>query len=76
MRDVADLLIRDVPPDVIADIDARAARLGLSRNEYLRRRLREEARPSARPVEVADFERLAELIADVANPDFEARAWS
>jgi hypothetical protein len=40
---VSDLLIRDVPDDVVAVIDARASRLGLSRTEYLRRRLAQDA---------------------------------
>lgn len=40
MRDV---LVRDVPEEVIAALEARAARLGLSRSEFLRRRLAQEA---------------------------------
>jgi hypothetical protein len=36
---VTDMLIRDVPDDVLAAVDARARRLGLSRSEYVRRRL-------------------------------------
>ena len=34
---MADMLIRDVPDDVIAALDAHAARLGLSRSEYVHR---------------------------------------
>ena len=37
--DMTDVLIRDVPEEVIAAIDAHAARLGVSRSEYVRRRL-------------------------------------
>lgn len=36
------LLIRDVPDDVPAAMDARAQRLGLSRSEYLHRALARE----------------------------------
>jgi len=36
---MADMLIRDVPDDVVAAIDAQALRLGLSRSVYVRRRL-------------------------------------
>ena len=36
---MTDMLIRDVPDDVIAALDAHAGRLGLSRSEYVRRRL-------------------------------------
>ncbi len=44
---MADILIRDVPDDVIAALDARAGRLGLSRSEYVRRRLTEYAAASS-----------------------------
>ena len=36
---MADVLVRDVPEEVLAGVDAHAARLGLSRVEYIRRRL-------------------------------------
>jgi Ribbon-helix-helix protein, copG family len=36
---MTDVLIRDVSDDVIAALDAHAGRLGLSRSEYVRRRL-------------------------------------
>ncbi len=34
-----DVLIRDLPDDVLAAIDAKARRIGLSRTEYIRRTL-------------------------------------
>jgi hypothetical protein len=40
---MTDVLIRDVPEEVVAVLDAHAARLGLSRTEYLRRRLAQDA---------------------------------
>ena len=40
---MTDILIRDVPDEVIAAVDARAGRLGLSRSEYVRRRLAQDA---------------------------------
>ena len=43
---MTDLLIRDVPDDVVAAVDARASRLGLSRSEYVRRRLAQDAASS------------------------------
>jgi len=51
---MSDLLIRDVPDDVIAAIDAAARSLGLSRTEYLRRALARERRPTG-PVTVSDL---------------------
>jgi predicted nucleic acid-binding protein len=40
---MTDMLIRDVPDDVIAALEAHARRLGLSRTEYVRRRLAQDA---------------------------------
>ena len=40
---MTDILIRDVPEDVVAAVDANAGRLGLSRSEYVRRRLAQDA---------------------------------
>ena len=39
---MTDILIRNIPDDVLAAIDARAKRVGLSRTEYLRRTLERE----------------------------------
>ena len=46
---MTDVLIRDVPDDVIATVDAHASRLGLSRSEYVRRRLAQDAAASGSP---------------------------
>jgi plasmid stability protein len=40
---MSDVLIRDLPESVVAALDAHAARLKLSRSEYVRRRLTQEA---------------------------------
>ena len=71
---MTDVLIRDVPDDVVAAIDADAQRLGLSRSEYLRRTLARERRPAV-PVVVADLERFSEQFADLADPGVVDRAW-
>ncbi|MHB8184591.1 MAG: type II toxin-antitoxin system VapB family antitoxin [Dermatophilaceae bacterium] len=39
-----DVLIRNFPAEDLALLDQLAARLGISRTEYLRRRLQQEAR--------------------------------
>jgi hypothetical protein len=72
---MADMLVRDVPDRVLAAVDAHAGRLGLSRSEYVRRRLAQDAELSGAPVEVADLARLAELTADLGDPDVMADAW-
>src|ERR1039457_425444 len=56
--EMTDVLIRDVPDDVIAALDTHAARLGLSRSEYVRRRLAQDAATPGSPVSVEDLARL------------------
>jgi hypothetical protein len=72
---VADVLIRDVPDDVVAALDANAARLGLSRSEYLRRRLAHDLTDAPLPVSVDDLAGFADTFADLTDPDVMARAW-
>jgi hypothetical protein len=76
LLDVPDVLIRDVPPEDLARIDAHAARLGLSRTEYLRRRLRQDAARPVGPVTAADLERFSSRFADLGDPEVMRRAWS
>ena len=72
---MADVLIRDVPDDVVAALDAHAGRLGLSRSEYVRRRLAQDAAVSGSAVSVADLTRFADVFADLADPEVMAAAW-
>lgn len=72
---MSDLLIRDVPEDVLAAIDSRANRLGLSRTEYLRRRLAQDAAIAEGKVEVTDLARFAQAFADLAEPAVMDQAW-
>ena len=73
---VPDLLIRNVPAEDLARIDALAARLKISRTEYLRRRLHQEATRPSTPVTSADLERFAGRFSDLENPKVMRRAWS
>jgi Antitoxin FitA-like, ribbon-helix-helix len=72
---MADVLIRDVPEDVVAALDAHAGRLGLSRSEYVRRRLAQDAAMPCSSVSVEDLARFADVFGDLADPDVMARAW-
>lgn len=72
---MADLLIREVPDDVVRVIDADARQQGLSRNEYLRRVLAREATGHGHPVTVEDLSRFAETFADLADPEVMRQAW-
>ncbi len=71
---MSDLLIRDVPDDVIAAIDAAARSLGLSRTEYLRRALARERRLMG-PVTVSDLESFSEQFSDLADQAVIDQAW-
>jgi len=73
---MSDVLIRDVPDDVLAVIDHRAAGLGLSRSEYLRRQLSQEAGRSEVTVTVADLKRFSDLARDLEDPEVMDQAWS
>jgi len=73
---VTDLLIRDVPAEDLARIDALAAGLKLSRTEYLRRRLHQEATHASTPVTSADLQRFAARFSDLEDPEVMRRAWS
>jgi plasmid stability protein len=72
---MSDVLIRGVPDDVLAAIDARAARLGLSRTQYLRRRLTQDAVADAAPVTAADLRSFSESFADLADDEVMSAAW-
>jgi hypothetical protein len=72
---MADVLIRDVPDDVIAAVDAHASRMGLSRSEYVRRRLAQDAAAGDTTVSVEDLARFTDAFADLADPDVMSQAW-
>ncbi|MQY19395.1 type II toxin-antitoxin system VapB family antitoxin [Nocardia macrotermitis] len=69
-----DLLVRDVPDNVVAAIDAKAKRLGVSRTEYVRRTLAREL-PDERRVTMADLRWFSETFADLADEEVMRRAW-
>lgn len=72
---MTDVLIRDVPDDVIAAIESKAKRLGLSRTEYLRRQMVRVASASESTVTVKDLQRFGEAFEDLGDPDVMREAW-
>lgn len=72
---MSNVLIRDVPEAVIAAIDARARRLGLSRSEYIRRQLSQDARRSTSAVSADALQRFGRTFSDLADPEVMAQAW-
>jgi hypothetical protein len=72
---MTDMLIRDVPGEVVAAIDDRASRLGLSRSEYVRRRLAQDAATAGAAVSVQDLARFTDLFSDLDDPEVMSQAW-
>ena len=73
---MTDILIRDVPDEILAAIDAKAKRVGLSRTAYLRRALERESAPHSGPVTVDSLENLSKLAADLDDPTVMSDAWT
>lgn len=72
---MADVLIRDLPDDVLAAIDARASELGLSRVEYIRRTLAQDARVAHVRVTTDDLASFGETVAGLADEPLMREAW-
>ena len=73
---MTDILIRDIPDDVVAAIDANAQRLGLSRTEYLRRNLAREIAETSTQVTVEHLAEFADTFADLGDHDVMSGAWN
>lgn len=72
---VTNVLIRGLSDETVARIDRSAEELGLSRNEYLRRRLEGDAPRVTTKTTEEDWKRSGEIFADLADPDIMADAW-
>lgn len=73
-----DVLIRGLSEAALELIDRRAAKLGISRNEFLRRRFEQDlpvADDQQGPTTVDDLRRSAAVFTDLADPDVMADAW-
>ena len=71
---MTDILIRNVDEATVARLDGEAARLGLSRSEYLRRHLDGLAHPRG-PATRADLRTSVELSAGVLDAELMRQAW-
>lgn len=72
---MTNVLIRGLSDETVARIDRSAEELGLSRNEYLRRRLEGGAPRSTIKATEEDWKRSGEIFADLADPNVMANAW-
>jgi Ribbon-helix-helix protein, copG family len=69
---VTDILIRDVPDEVVAALDAMAQRAGQTRAEYLRRLLADQQQPA---LTREQLNRFAERTTDLGDAEVMAAAW-
>lgn len=69
------VLIRGLSDATVERIDAEASRLGLSRNEFLRRKLEGDNPRPAENATAENWRRAAEIFADLADPDVMSDAW-
>jgi hypothetical protein len=72
---VSDVLIRDVPDDVLAALDLLSTRLGLSRTEYIRRRLAQDAHTARITVNSSDWRRFSDSHRDLGDASVMSKAW-
>lgn len=73
---MTNVLIRGLSEAAVDRIDAEAAALGLSRNEFLRRRLEQgTSAPVGVTVTAEDWSRSAAAFGDLADPDVMDDAW-
>ncbi len=72
---MADILIPDVPEDLVVAFDLRAQRLGLSRSDYLRRVLDRERIAQSGEVSTADLADFTATFADLDDPEIMRGAW-
>lgn len=71
-----DILIRGISDAAVKRLDSEAADLGLSRNEYLRRKIEDTVEPeSRRKITAEDWARTARAHADLSDEDVMRAAW-
>ena len=72
---MTDILVRDLPDDVIAGLDRRAEQLGLSRAEFIRRQLSTASAGGCDVVTIESLKHVAEICEDLADGEEIAGAW-
>ena len=71
-----DVLIRNIPAADLERLDEQARRYGLSRTDFLRRQLHQQAHRSLDSVAVSGLSSMSEPLADLAGPTVMDEAWS
>lgn len=73
---MADVLIRNLSDSDLELLDKQARRLGLSRSEFLRRQLHQEAQRGATRVTRVDLVQFSDLVPDLEDEAVMTDAWS
>ena len=71
-----DVLIRNIPAEDLERLDEQARRYGLSRSDFLRRQLHQQAQRSANSVTVSGLNAMSDLLIDLEDPTIMDQAWS
>lgn len=71
-----DVLIRNIPAEDLERLDEQARRYGLSRSDFLRRQLHQQAQRSTNSVTVSDLNAMSDLLIDLEDPTIMDQAWS
>ena len=72
---MTDLLIRDITPEILIALDAKASALGISRVEYVRRTLAQSLSASTESVTEEHLSGLLELLPDLVDEKIMEQAW-
>lgn len=73
---MADLLIRDLAPEVIHALDARAKTLGISRVEFVRRAISREVTTTPGSLTEEHLLEMVKRLPDLGDPEIMRGAWS
>ena len=73
---MADLLIRDLAPELVVALDAKAKTLGISRVELVRRTITRDIAISNESVTEQHLAALVELLPDLGDAEVTRGAWS
>ncbi len=73
---MADLLIRDLAPELVIALDAKAKTLGISRVELVRRTITRDIAISTESVTEQHLAALTELLSDLGDAEIMRGAWS
>lgn len=70
------ILVRGLSDEAVKHIDSEAHNLGLSRNEFLRRKIEQTTdSPQKESLTQADWSLAAEVLADLSDPEVMDAAW-